>query len=100
MIPLKLKDTRLSNRIPLNRIPKKEPTDPAMVNSEANFRADFELLDELLRLRKMPKEDKKDKKEKTLVQTQDSRNRSNSTGQKAFSKPQPVKKGKDDCVIY
>jgi hypothetical protein len=80
LLPLRLKDTYLSNRIPLNRIPKKEPTDPALANSEANFKEDFELLEELLKLRKLPKEEKKEKKEKNTVQVQDSRLRSNSTG--------------------
>lgn len=56
LIPLKLKDTRLSSRIPLNRIAKKEPTDPALINSEANFKESFDFLDDLLRQRKMPKE--------------------------------------------
>lgn len=78
LLPLRLKDTRLSNRIPLNRIPKKEPADPALVNSEANFKEDFDSLEELLRLRKQPREEK-EKKEKNTVQVQDSRVRSNST---------------------
>lgn len=43
LIPLKLKDTRLSNRIPLNRFTKKEDPSLSMCNYEYNFDADFQL---------------------------------------------------------
>jgi hypothetical protein len=33
LIPLRLKDTRLSSRVPINRIPKKESVDPSTANS-------------------------------------------------------------------
>jgi len=50
-------------------------------------------MDEWLRLKKAPKEDKK-----TVIQ--DTRTtRSMSTGNKAFNS-KPVKKTKEDCVIY
>ena len=42
LLPLRLKDTRLSNRIPINRIPKKESVDPATANCEANLKEDFD----------------------------------------------------------
>ena len=101
LLPLRLKDTRLSSRIPINRIPKKESTDPSTANSEANLKEDFDFYEELLRLRKIPKEEKKEKKEKTIVQTHDTRTqRSSSTGQKAFNKAQAVRKGDKDCLIY
>lgn len=97
LLPLRLKDTRLSNRIPLNRVPKKESTDPAQVNScDFGFKEDFEFLEEWLRQRKAPKEEKK--------VIQDSRtNRSVSMG--AVSKPPTVvgkngKNKKEDCEIY
>lgn len=38
LLPLRLKDARLSNRIPLNRIPKKESTDPSLSNCEYLFK--------------------------------------------------------------
>ena len=72
-----------------------------MVNSEANFKEDFDLMDEILRLRKLPKEEKKGKKENNMIETHDTRvQRSVSTGQKAFNKAQPIKKGEKDCQIY
>lgn len=72
-----------------------------MVNAEANFKEDFDLMDEILRQRKLPKEEKKEKKEKNLIQTHDTRaQRSVSTGQKGFNKPQAIKKGDKDCEIY
>jgi len=43
----------------LNRIPKKEKTDPSMINIEGNLKEDYDFLDELLRLRKVLKDDKK-----------------------------------------
>ena len=57
-----MKDTRLSNRIPLNRVPKKESSDPSMANAEGNFKDDFDIMDEIIRQRKLPKEDKNVKK--------------------------------------
>jgi hypothetical protein len=42
LLPLRLKDTRLSNRIPLNRIPKKDGSDPSLANCcEFGFKEDF-----------------------------------------------------------
>jgi hypothetical protein len=96
LLPLRLKDTTLSNRIPLNRISKKESSDPALANScEFSFKEDFDFLEEWLKQRKAPKEEKK--------VIQDSRaNRSVSMGGGA-GKPAPSKnsKGKkEDCEIY
>jgi hypothetical protein len=42
LIPLKLKDFTLSNRIPLNRFTKKEDTALSMNNLEASLNGDFE----------------------------------------------------------
>lgn len=64
-----------------------------MSNNDYNFKDDFDFMDEWLRQKKSPKEDKK-----TLIQ--DTRTtRSMSTGNKAFNS-KPVKKTKEDCVIY
>ena len=72
-----------------------------MVNAEANFKEDFDLMDEILRARKLPKEEKKEKKKQTNIITHDTRTqRSVSTGQKGFNKPHPIKKGDKDCEIY
>jgi hypothetical protein len=65
------------------------------------LKEDFDFYEELLRMRKIPKDEKKEKKDKTIVQTHDTRaQRSNSTGQKAFNKAQAVRKGDKDCLIY
>jgi hypothetical protein len=94
LLPLRLKDTRLSNRIPLNRVPKKESSDPALANNcEFGLKEDFEFLEEWLRQRKAPKEEKK--------VIQDSRtNRSVSMG--AGNKPtgKGGKSKKEDCEVY
>lgn len=42
LIPLKLKDTALSNRIPLNRITKKDQMEPSMANLDSNLKEDYE----------------------------------------------------------
>lgn len=95
LIPLRLKDTRFSNRIPLNRIPKKESTDPALANNcEFPLKEDFDFLEEWFRVRKAPKEEKK--------VIQDSRtNRSVSMGGPNKAASGKTGKGKkEDCEIY
>jgi len=56
LLPLRLKDTRLSNRIPLNRFPKKESTETALANCDYNFKDDFDFMEEWIKLKKAPKE--------------------------------------------
>ncbi len=41
LIPLKMKDTDLSNRIPLNRFTKKEDNSLSMCNCESDLTKDF-----------------------------------------------------------
>ena len=56
LIPLKLKDTAISNRIPLNRIVKHQNTDPDMCNLEGSVKEDLEFYDIMLKSKKAPKE--------------------------------------------
>jgi hypothetical protein len=55
LIPLKLKNTDLSNRIPFNRFTKKEPLNTSLINADYPLREDYEFWDLCLKYRKSPK---------------------------------------------
>ena len=98
MIPLKLRDTNISNRIPVARIAKKESSDPAMVNSDYKFKEDFDFLDEWVRQKKLPS---KEEKKPSIQDSRGTRSISHGvTGPKKTSNQEKGKKGKDDCEIY